>query len=86
MTGVRGPAGGAHAPQQHALVPGVGDRVERLGQHRGGARDRGDHELRHRDRAVGDERGDDGETGTRTGHDAGVYGLSSSRRKASIVR
>ena len=48
------------AEEQQPLVAGVGDRVDRLRQHR---RRPGDHErgeLRDRDAEVGEERGDDG--------------------------
>ena len=45
--------------EQQALVPGVGDRVDRLREHRRRSGQRERHELRDRDPEVGEERGDD---------------------------
>ena len=48
----------ARRQQQH-LVARVGDRVDRLGQHRGRAGQRPGGELRHGDEQVGGQGGDD---------------------------
>ncbi len=49
----------ATAEQQQQLVARVGDRVDRLGEHRGRARDEPRDELRQRDAHVREERRDD---------------------------
>ena len=49
-------AGLAAAEQQQQLVAGVGDRVDRLGEHRGGRGQRERQELRQRDARVGEQR------------------------------
>ena len=43
------------AEQQEALVAGVGERVDALGEHRGRAAEEERHEFRYRDREVGGE-------------------------------
>jgi hypothetical protein len=53
-------AGPGSAQEQQALVPGVGDGVDGLGQHGGRAGDEEPDELGHRDGRVGQERGEDG--------------------------
>src|SRR5262249_15585614 len=47
------------AQQQEPLVPGVGDRVDRFGQHRARIRHEERDELQHSDAEVREQRGDD---------------------------
>ena len=53
------PVGAACGRAAAGLVPGVGQRVDRLRQHRRRARDEERDELHHRDAEVREERGDD---------------------------
>ena len=69
VAGVRLP-GPAPADQQQHLVAGVGDRVDRLGQHRGGAGEREGDELGGRDAQVRRQRGDDRPATGLSGHSA----------------
>jgi hypothetical protein len=52
-------AGPGPAEEQEPLVPGVGEGVDGLGQHRRRPGDDEAHQLGERDRQVGHERGDD---------------------------
>ena len=92
---LRRPLGGSpHAEKQQRLVAGVGNGVDRLGQHGGGAREGEPHELGRGDTRVGQQSGDDRLGPYLSGHgsaaqpgagEAGTRPIRSTRDRAGVA-